>query len=145
MLAAMPQAPGRYHPVTAKERVTQRRNYVLREMWQNGYIDEATYEAESKLPLKSVQNGDFPAYRNILPPRDYFTDEIRRQLSGSFGEEEFFSGGLTIRATQDPELQQLAATALREWLVKDSNGVDLTAWPVSAPAPCVPGASAGMV
>ena len=118
MLAAMPQAPGEYHPVRAKERVTERRNYVLREMWQNGYIDEATYLAEKELPLKSVQNGDFPAYRNILPPRDYFTDEIRRQLSGTFGEEEFFSGGLTIRATQDPELQHLAATALREGLEK---------------------------
>ena len=27
-----------------------------------------------------------------LPPRDYFTDEIRRQLSGNFGEDEFFCG-----------------------------------------------------
>ena len=33
MLAAMPQAPSKYHPVHAKERVTQRRNYVLRRMW----------------------------------------------------------------------------------------------------------------
>lgn len=81
MLAAMPQAPGRYHPVDAKERVTERRNYVLREMWQNGYIDEATYESEAKLPLRSVQNGDYPSFRGQLPSRDYFTDEIRRQLS----------------------------------------------------------------
>ncbi len=116
MLAAMPQAPGRYHPVTAKERVTERRNYVLREMWQNGYITEATYEAERVLPLKSVQNGDFPAFRDALPPRDYFTDEIRRQLSGSFGEEEFFGGGLSIRATADPEMQGAAAEALRRGL-----------------------------
>ena len=116
MLAAMPQAPGKYHPVTAKERVTERRNYVLREMWQNGYIDEATYLAEKELPLLSVQNGDFEAFRDALPPRDYFTDEIRRQLSGVFGEEEFFSGGLTIRATVDPELQKAAAEALRRGL-----------------------------
>ncbi|MGB3278635.1 MAG: transglycosylase domain-containing protein, partial [Pseudorhodobacter sp.] len=116
MLAAMPQAPGKYHPVTAKERVTERRNYVLREMWQNGYIDEATYRSEKELPLKSVQNGDFPAFRDSLPPRDYFSDEIRRQLSGSFGEEEFFGGGLTIRATVDPELQKEAAKALQEGL-----------------------------
>ncbi|MCU0903074.1 MAG: PBP1A family penicillin-binding protein [Tabrizicola sp.] len=113
MLAAMPQAPGKYHPVTAKERVTERRNYVLREMWQNGYIDEATYLAEKEMPLQSVQNGDFEAFRDALPPRDYFTDEIRRQLSGVFGEDEFFSGGLTIRATVDPELQKAAAEALR--------------------------------
>jgi len=121
-LAAMPQAPGKYHPVTAKERVTERRNYVLREMWQNGYIDEATYLAEKDLPLLSVQNGDFEAFRDALPPRDYFTDEIRRQLSGVFGEEEFFSGGLTIRATVDPELQKTAAEALRRGLEQYDRG-----------------------
>lgn len=118
MLAAMPQAPGKYDPVTNKDRVTERRNYVLREMWQNGYIDEATYLSEKDMPLLSVQNGDFEAFRDALPPRDYFTDEIRRQLSGVFGEEEFFSGGLTIRATVDPDLQADAAAALREGLEK---------------------------
>lgn len=116
MLAAMPQAPGKYDPVTAKERVTERRNYVLREMWQNGYIDEATYLSEKDQPLRSVQNGDYEAFRDALPPRDYFTDEIRRQLSGVFGEEEFFAGGLTIRATVDPAMQEAAAAALRAGL-----------------------------
>jgi len=118
MLAAMPQAPGKYNPVTAKGRVTERRNYVLREMWQNGYIDEATYLSEKEMPLESVQNGDFEGFREQLPPRGYFTDEIRRQLSSSFGEEEFFGGGLTIRATVDPDLQNAAAKALREGLEK---------------------------
>ncbi|WP_333818288.1 penicillin-binding protein 1A, partial [Tabrizicola sp.] len=116
MLAAMPQAPGKYDPVTNKERVTERRNYVLREMWQNGYIDEATYLSEKDMPLRTVQNGDFEAFRDALPPRDYFTDEIRRQLSGVFGEQEFFSGGLTIRATVDPDMQKAAAEALRKGL-----------------------------
>jgi penicillin-binding protein 1A len=116
MLASMPQAPGRYHPVTAKERVTERRNYVLREMWQNGYIDQATYEANAAEPLRSVQNGDYAGFRAALPPRDYFTDEIRRQLSGTFGEEEFFGGGLSIRATVDSNLQDAAARALRRGL-----------------------------
>ncbi len=117
-LAAMPKAPSDFHPVRNKDRLLERRNYVLREMWQNGYLDEATYEKEKGALLQSVQNGDFPAYRNVLPPRDYFTDEIRRQLSGTFGENEFFAGGLSIRATQDPELQKLAADALRDGLEK---------------------------
>ncbi|QEU09378.1 penicillin-binding protein 1A [Paracoccus yeei] len=121
-LAAMPQAPGRYHPVRAKERVTERRNYVLREMWQNGYIDEATYQSESKLPLRSVQNGDFPAFQKQLPPRDYFTDEIRRQLSAQFGHEEFFGGGLAIRATVEPDLQRIAARALQKALEQYDRG-----------------------
>ncbi len=113
MLAAMPQAPGKYHPVRGRERLTERRNDVLREMFQNGYIDEATYQAARAEPLRSVQNGDFPSFRSKLPPRDYFTDEIRRQLSRDFGKDEFFEGGLSIRATVDPELQVEAARALR--------------------------------
>jgi len=118
MLAALPKAPGDLHPVRGKERLLERRNYVLREMWQNGYINEATYQAEKAEPLKSVQNGDYPAFRDALPPRSYFTDEIRRQLSGTFGEEEFFGGGLSIRATVHPELQAVAARALRRGLEK---------------------------
>lgn len=121
-LAAMPKAPGRYHPVRAKEALTERRDYVLREMWQNGYIDQATYEAEVQQPLRSVQNGDFPAFQEQLPPRDYFTDEIRRQLSAQFGAEEFFGGGLAIRATIDPKLQNVAAHALQQALEKYDRG-----------------------
>jgi penicillin-binding protein 1A len=123
MLASMPQAPSQYHPVRAMARVTERRNYVLREMWQNGYITEAEYLTGREEPLRSVQNGDFEAFRDSLPPRDYFTEEISRQLSGTFGEAEFFGGGLTIRATMDPDLQKAAAAALRQGLEKYDRGL----------------------
>ena len=112
-LASLPKAPSDYHPVRRKDRLTQRRNFVLKEMAENGYITQAVYEAEVVLPLRSVQNGDFDGFKNALPPRDYFTDEIRRQLSQDFGEEEFFSGGMTVRATIDPEMQVEAARSLR--------------------------------
>jgi len=112
-LAAMPKAPSDYHPVRNRDRLRERRDYVLREMHQNGYITKAVYEEEATKPIRSVQQGDFESYRAELPPRDYFTDEIRRQLSRDFGEEEFFSGGLSVRATIDPEMQDIAADALR--------------------------------
>jgi penicillin-binding protein 1A len=115
-LASMPKAPSDYHPVREKARLTERRDFVLREMFENGYLDRATFETEVAQPLRSVQNDDFEPFSAQLPPRDYFTDEIRRQLSQNFGEGEFFSGGLTVRATIDPELQQEAATALRRQL-----------------------------
>ncbi|CAD0185331.1 Penicillin-binding protein 1A [Ruegeria sp. THAF57] len=117
-LAAMPKAPSDFHPVREKERLLARRNYVLREMNQNGYIDQATFEAETNMPLRSVQNGDFESFRTALPPRDYFTDEIRRQLSEDFGEGEFFTGGFTVRASVDEEMQVEAARALRVALQK---------------------------
>ncbi len=115
-LASMPKAPSDYHPVRNRDRLLQRRDFVLREMHENGYLDAATYEAEVAQPLRSVQNGDFVPYSAELPPRDYFTDEIRRQLSQEFGEGEFFSGGLSVRATIDPEMQVEAAIALRRQL-----------------------------
>ncbi|MCH2250696.1 MAG: transglycosylase domain-containing protein, partial [Cognatishimia sp.] len=103
-LASMPKAPSQFHPVRRKERLLSRRDFVLKEMKENGYITEDVYEIEVAQPLLSVQNGDYDSFRSALPSRDYFTDEIRRQLSRDFGEEEFFTGGMAVRATLDPEL-----------------------------------------
>lgn len=115
-LASLPKAPSDFHPVRRKERLLSRRNFVLREMNQNGYISDEVYASEKALPLKSVQNGDFDSFKSALPPRDYFTDEIRRQLSENFGEGEFFTGGLNVRATIDNEMQPIAANSLRRQL-----------------------------
>ncbi|WP_102109845.1 penicillin-binding protein 1A [Oceaniglobus roseus] len=124
-LASLPKAPSNYHPVRDKEAAITRRNFVLREMFENGYITEAEYREARVAPLRSVQNGDYESFRSALPPRDYFTDEIRRQLSGEFGETEFFTGGLSIRATIDPELQEVAAEALREALESYDRGLGI--------------------
>ena len=115
-LAGLPKEPGRLSPVHDKQAAIDRRNYVLTQMYQNGYISKAVYDKSTKAPLLSVQGGDYPAFSEKLPPRSYFTDEIRRQLSATFGQQEFFGGGLTIRATEDPEMQALAAKALRDGL-----------------------------
>ncbi|MDA7424181.1 penicillin-binding protein 1A [Thalassococcus lentus] len=122
-LASLPKAPSQFHPVRRKERLLQRRNFVLEEMFENGYIDKATYDVEVSQPLRSVQNGDFEPYQRSLPPRDYFTDEIRRQLSRDFGEEQFFSGGYNVRATLDPEMQIEAAHALQRALEQYDRGL----------------------
>nr|WP_251134261.1 PBP1A family penicillin-binding protein [Falsiruegeria litorea] len=117
-LASLPKAPSDYHPVRRKERLLSRRDFVLKEMMENGYISTAEYEDEVSQPLRSVQNGDFQSFRTALPPRDYFTDEIRRQLSEDFGEGEFFTGGFTVRASIDEEMQVEAAKSLRVALQK---------------------------
>ncbi|MFM2366071.1 MAG: hypothetical protein RIR95_679 [Pseudomonadota bacterium] len=117
-LATLPKSPSELHPVRDREKAIERRAYVLNRMAEDGYLTAELAKSEAETPLLSVQNGDYPAFRESLPPRDYFTDEIRRQLSGTFGEEEFFGGGLSIRATMDPELQAMAARAMRRGLEK---------------------------
>ena len=121
-LAALAQRPGNLHPVRQYEDAVARRNYVLGRLYEDGHIDLATRDAEMAQPLRTVQSGDIESFRSNLPPRDYFTDEIRRQLSVRYSEEEFFGGGLSIRATVDPELQVEAAHALQRALEQFDRG-----------------------
>ncbi len=122
-LASLPKAPSDRHPVRDLEQAIFWRNNTLREMFENGYIDQATFERDSAADLLTVQGGQIEGFRSTLPPRDYFTDEIRRQLSANFGEDEFFSGGLAIRATVDADLQVAAAHALQRALEQFDRGI----------------------
>ncbi|WP_092778736.1 penicillin-binding protein 1A [Jannaschia pohangensis] len=121
-LAILPKAPSDYHPVRQAERAIDRRNFVLREMFENGYITRAEMEEAQTSPLLTVQSGHFTPFRAALPPRDYFTDEIRRQLTADFGEEAFFTQGFNVRATIDAEMQQVAAEALQRALESYDRG-----------------------
>lgn len=121
-LAVLPKAPSNYHPVREAERAIGRRNFVLREMFENGYISDEQYKIAKEKPLNTVQSGTYDNFKSNLPDRDYFTDEIRRQLSKDFGEDEFFGGGLTIRATVDRDLQEEAAKSLRQALESYDRG-----------------------
>jgi penicillin-binding protein 1A len=117
-LASLPKGPSNYDPVRNKKKAIARRNFVLREMMENGYITKEQADQARASDLLTVQSGDLVSLRNNRPPRDYFSDEIRRQLSSEFGEDEFFGGGLSIRATMDPFLQERAAKYLQNGLEK---------------------------
>ena len=119
------------HPVREKPRAIARRNYVLDQMAENGYVTRDEAEAAKAEDLLTVQRGDIASARSEMPPRDYFTDEIRRQLSAKLGDDELFTGGLTIRATVDPDLQAVAARALRDGLEKYDRALKVYRGPVA--------------
>jgi penicillin-binding protein 1A len=121
-LAALAQRPGNLHPVRQGEAAVARRNYVLREMWENGYLPRAEMEAAAAEPLLTVQSDHIAPFQAQLPPRGYFTDEIRRQLVRDFGEEEFFTQGFAVRATLDQEMQAVAERALQAALERYDRG-----------------------
>ncbi len=121
-LAALPKKPAELHPVRNYDDAVNRRNFVLREMFENGYITEEEKENAQAAPLLTVQSGDIEPYDRDLPPRDYFTDEIRRQLSDDLGEDVLFSEGLSVRATIDRNLQNEARRALRRALENYDRG-----------------------
>ena len=116
-LAALPQRPASLHPIKNRDRAVWRRNYVLREMKENGAIEPEVAAVLSKKPLETVLDDRRPS---LVQRTDatYFTDEVRRQLVSELGEEAVYRSGLTVRATIDDRLQELAEAALRKGLEK---------------------------
>ncbi len=114
-LAALPKAPSKLHPVREYDRAVARRNYVLEEMAQNGHLSREEADAAKERPLETIIGKERPQVLANARP-SYFSQEVRRQLIAELGEAELYEGGLTIRATIDPDLQELAARALRRGL-----------------------------
>jgi len=110
-LAALPKAPNNYHPVRNFRAATIRRNWVLDEMQQNGYISQNEADAAKAVPLRMIGQSGFDTAE-----APYFTEEVRRQLISRFGETSLYDGGLSVRTTLDPYLQQIADNALERGL-----------------------------
>ena len=51
-LAALPKGPNNYNPFTNYDRAVERRNYVLTQMFENGYIKQEELDAAIAEPLK---------------------------------------------------------------------------------------------
>ena len=111
-LAALPKGPANYHPKRFPGRATGRRDWVLGEMNQNGWLtDGQLIEARAK-PLVTQ---DAPR-RAQYADADFFVEEARRQAIARFGREEVNRGGYYMRTTLDPSLQSAARDALMKGL-----------------------------
>jgi penicillin-binding protein 1A len=124
-LAVLPKAPANYDPVRATGRALGRRNYVLREMYRNGYISEDQWQTAAATPLGTIRYGSNEKFRQ---QGGYFMEEVRRELIKQFGEQaedganSVYAGGLWVRSSMDPAMQDAAANALREGLAKFDGG-----------------------
>ncbi|MCI4662979.1 MAG: transglycosylase domain-containing protein [Neomegalonema sp.] len=119
-IAALPKAPSDIHPVHKPEKALDRRNYVLKEMRENGYLDEQQYQTALAQPLVTLLNQPDAARERKQQRLDYFAEEIRRNLIDEMGEDAVYGGGLAIRSTVDPALQDVARETLQARLFEYS-------------------------
>lgn len=112
VIAGLPKAPSNYSPIRNPKRAEERRVYVLREMLQGKFIDQATYQAAMIEPTVLARP---PEYQDYDPSR-YFTEEVRRYLVERIGEKALNQGGLTIETTMDLDLQRKAVNAIKNGL-----------------------------
>ena len=124
-LAVLPKAPANYDPVRATQKALDRRNYVLREMSRNGYITDNQWRAAAAQPLGTIRYG---SNEKFAQQGGYFMEEVRRELMKKFGENaddgpnSLYAGGLWVRSSMDPKIQDAAAQALRDGLAKFDGG-----------------------
>jgi penicillin-binding protein 1A len=123
-LAILPKGPANYDPDRNTQRALNRRNWVLGEMLKNRFIDQGQHDAAVLEPLGTVPR-QTPKFERV---GGYFVEEVRRQLIDKFGETEtggpfsVYSGGLWVRTSLDPKLQQYAQKALRDGLLRYERG-----------------------
>ena len=111
-LAALPKAPNNYHPDRNPEAALARRNWVVSRMQADGHITPEQAEAARQQPLEMRARDAAEVAR-----ADYFAEEVRRELVQLYGEDQLYGGGLSVRATLNPELQGYAQDALRQGLI----------------------------
>jgi penicillin-binding protein 1A len=110
LLAGLPQAPSQYNPFRNPTAALERRNDVLRQMLDNGYITQGEYEeaASRKLGLRR-------GFRYVNRREPYFFDYVQEKLIERYGVGVARRGGLRIHTTIDPKMQDLAREAINAY------------------------------
>ncbi|OLP58427.1 penicillin-binding protein [Xaviernesmea oryzae] len=112
-LAGLPKGPNNYHPFRREEAALNRRNYVIKRMAEDGYITAEEAADAEKQPLGvNLRRGGSHLFAS-----DYFSEEVRRQLIQRYGESALYEGGLSVRTSLDPRIQEAARHALQQGLI----------------------------
>ncbi|MGD8440287.1 MAG: PBP1A family penicillin-binding protein [Holophagae bacterium] len=113
LLAGMiPSANNRYNPIKRPENALARRNKVLDNMLEQGYIDADTHDAAVAEPL------GVSLHRDRVGTGAYFLEMVRKDIEQRYGTDRLYTGGLQVHLTMDPDLQRLAERTVRDGLVE---------------------------
>lgn len=111
-LAVLPKAPNNYHPVRKHDAALARRNWVIDRMAEDGHLTRSQADLAKLAPLTMAPNQSVTDIQAA-----YFAEEVRRELAQRFGSKSLYGGGLVVRTTVDPRLQEIAARTLRAGLM----------------------------
>ncbi len=112
LLAGLPKAPTNYNPFTHPKRAINRQHEVLHDMLRFGFIDEATYQAALKEPLRfkaSQQSRDLVA--------DYVGEIVRQTMYDRY-QDKIYSSGLNVYTTIIKADQEAANKAILQGIME---------------------------
>ena len=111
LLAALPKAPSKYNPYKNIKLAKYRRNLVIKNLFDNSYIDEKKYKKllNSEISLKKRK-------KKYLEDARYYVEDVRKYLVEKYGFNKIYKQGFTIKTPINLELQSIATQSLREGL-----------------------------
>ena len=112
MLAALPKAPSRYNPYKNIKLAKFRRDLVLKNLLENGYINESDYKefTNNKISLKKRK-------KTFIEDTSYYVEDIRKDIVEKLGFDKVYKQGLNISTPINLDLQKIAIKSLREGLI----------------------------
>ena len=112
LLAALPKAPSRYNPYKDIVLAKFRRDLVLKNLYENNYIDKKQYEKfiNNKIILKKRK-------KTFREDTSYYVEDIRKDVVDQLGFDKVYKEGLNISTPINLNLQKIAIESLREGLV----------------------------
>ena len=112
MLAALPKAPSRYNPYKNIKLAKFRRDLVLKNLLENGYINENDYKefTNNEISLKKRK-------KTFTEDTSYYVEDIRKDVVDKLGFDKVYKQGLNISTPINLDLQKIAIKSLREGLI----------------------------
>ena len=111
MLAALPKAPSKYNPYKNLELAKFRRNLVLNNLLDNGFINDSQHEILTNSEIKLQKRK-----RIYLEDSRYYVEDVRKDVIDKYGFDKVYKQGFNIKTPLDLELQKIATNSLRKGL-----------------------------
>ena len=112
LLAALPKAPSKYNPYKNIELAKFRRNLVIKNLYENNFINSADYNKlkKSKIILKKIK-------KVFLEDSQYYIEDVRKKIIENLTYEKIYNQGFNINTPIDLNLQKIATESLRKGLI----------------------------
>ena len=112
LLAALPKAPSKYNPFKDISLAKFRRNLVLKNLSDNGFISLEEYQKlkEQKIFLKKTK-------KVFLEDAQYYIEDVRKNIIDQLTYEKVYKQGFNINTPINLQLQKIATEALRKGLI----------------------------
>jgi penicillin-binding protein 1A len=117
LLAGIIQSPSYYNPVTEPAAARARRDVVLQQMLEQGYLTKGEYEESVAQSLPAPKDIQLP-HQTFVEGIDvgYFASWVTQQVIERYGATRTFDGGLQVRTTLDLDMQRAAERAVDAFL-----------------------------